>query len=84
MLSDAQMNLLRKIATRLRELKPYLDRTSSEINAERQRLPSRLDRSVVDEEMIETIVALDFASIAINDAINHIAEVTGEDETVAA
>ena len=80
MLTDKQMTTLRKIAQRLRELKPYLNKIAGEVNEQRTLLPERHWRNQIDDEMIGITVALDFAESEINDAINHIAEVTGESE----
>ena len=80
MLNDKQMTTLRKIAVRLRELKPYVDRIGAEIDEERTLLPERLWRSEIDDEASQISGALDFAGGAIDDAISHIAEVTGEDK----
>ena len=80
MLTDKQMTTLRKLAVRLRELKPYLlDRISAEVDEERTLLPERLWRGEIDDEASTISCALDFAVVALDDAIGHIAEVTGED-----
>ena len=50
MLTDKQMTTLRKLAVRLRELKPYLDRISAEVDEERTLLPERLWRGEIDDE----------------------------------
>jgi hypothetical protein len=80
MLNDKQMTTLRKIAVRLRELKPYLDRIGAEVDDERTLLPERLWRSAIDDEACAISVSLDFASGAIDEAVDYIGEVTGEDK----
>jgi hypothetical protein len=78
--NDQQMITLRKIAVRLRELKPVLERISAEVEREQHVIPERLRRSEIDDEACAICGALSFAVASLDDTVGHIAEVTGEDE----
>lgn len=78
MLSDQQMTTLRKIAMRLRKLTTDLGEIDDQIEEQRILLPERLWHSEIDDEMENITGLLQEAFCSIDDAVDHIAEVTGE------
>jgi hypothetical protein len=77
--NEQRMIVLKKISVRLRELMPIVSRIEREIDEDRVLLPERLWRSQIDDDEGCAVGALQFAWQSINDAVEHIAEVTGED-----
>jgi hypothetical protein len=77
--NEQRIVVLKKISARLRELMPIVSRIEREIEEDRVLLPERLWRSRIDEDEEGAVGALQFAWHAIHDAVEHIAEVTGEE-----
>jgi hypothetical protein len=76
---EQRIATLKKISVRLRELMPIVSRIEREIEEDRVLLPERLWHSQIDHDEEGAVGALQMVWHSISDAVELLAEVTGEE-----
>ena len=79
MINQQHMDAVRKAVLNLRDLKLVLEAVEHEIDDDRTLLPEHRWRTAIDDDMIEVCVSLDAAILQIDEALDSLAEVTGEE-----
>jgi hypothetical protein len=80
MIAEAHMQAIRAVREQLRALKPVIDGISAAIDEDVCLLPERLWWTEIEDEHSAVAVSLDSVEEHIDDALDEISKVTGEDE----
>ena len=81
-MNNQHMIALRETMTLLRKVKADIEGTLEAMEDERTLLPERLWRSAVDDDAIETEVSVEDVAMGLQTAIESLATILGEDETL--